>query len=51
MIASFLLPILHELSGPQSLQPLIQNSLVINTAYLVYLGGLLKETMRLAGEE
>ena len=31
-------------SVPQSLQPLLQNSLVINTAYLVYLRGLLRET-------
>ena len=43
MIASFILPILHELSVLRSLQPLLQNSLVINTAYPVYLRGLLRE--------
>lgn len=37
MLVAFPLPIPHELSVPQHLQQVLQNSLEINNAHLVYL--------------
>lgn len=43
MLVAFPLLVLHELSVLQCLQKILQNSLEVNNAFRVYLGGLLKE--------